>query len=381
MRAFRTLACASAVVLAGAFAKPALAGVVNPDISVIGQPVASWTDAPNDPARKRVALDVGETELAFDSALNPFARGLIIVSLANGQANIEEAYFTMDRGLPAGLVLKGGKYRVGFGKLNPAHPHAYPFNDRFHVLAAYLPGDDSFNETGVQLSERLPAPGDVALTASVDALQGDGFRITRTTTGALNDPLLGASGDRAGEPRTAALGRLSAFVPIGDRSGLELGTSATQGTNNVAAAARTTLLGGDAKLKLWTSDTSNLLVQGEVLRLARDEAGWDSTAVAYTTRRITPAGGYLFANFTWRTRWNAGLSYERYRTTDALAVTNQAVGAFTGLALMEETTLFRLSVERLLPGSVAGTRSSPAAVNTVRLGVIYSMGPHKAHQF
>jgi hypothetical protein len=380
MRAFRTLAGASALLLAVALAPPALAGVVNPDISVIGQPVASWTDAPNDPARKRVALDVGETELAFDSALNPFARGLIIVSLANGQANIEEAYFTMDRGLPAGLVLKGGKYRVGFGKLNPAHPHAYPFNDRFHVLAAYLPGDDSFDETGVQLSERLPAPGDIALTASVDALQGDSFRIARTA-GALNDPLRGALADRAGEPRTAALGRLSAFVPVGDRSGLELGTSATQGTNNVAAAARTTLLGGDAKLKLWTGDTSNLLVQGEVLRLARDEAGWDSTAIAYTTRRITPTGGYLFANYTWRTRWNAGMSYERYRTTDVLPVTNQAVGAFAGLALMEETTLFRLSVERLLPGRAAGGASSPSSVNTVRLGVIYSMGPHKAHQF
>ena len=379
----RTVACpgVAGLCLAVACALPVSAGVVNPDISVIGQPVASWTDANGDPARKRVSLDVGETEFAFDAALNPYARGVFIASFSGGRAGIEEAYFTMDRGLPAGLAIKGGQYRVGFGKLNPAHPHAYPFGDRFHVLAAYLPGEDSFNETGVQLSERLPAPGDVAITASLDALQGDSFRIARTSSGSTNDPLLTATGDRTAEPRTAALGRIAAFIPVGDRSGLELGASATQGTGNVAAAARTTLVGGDAKLKLWTSDNSNLLVQAELLHMTRDEAGWDSTTAAYTKARVTPTGGYLFANFTWKARYNAGASYERFQSPTASAATGQAVGAFVGLALMEETTLFRLGIEHFMAGHAAGSIRPRPAVNTIRLGVIFSMGPHKAHQF
>ena len=144
--------------------------------------------------------------------------------------------------VPAGLTLKGGKYLVGFGKLNPLHPHAVPFADRFRVLA-YLPGDEAFNETGLQLSARLPVPGDWSVTASADWLQGNSFRIVRDPSGATNDPVdplnLGPDGDRPAEPRPAAIGRLSAFAPIGDRSGLELGISATQGTNNVAAATRT----------------------------------------------------------------------------------------------------------------------------------------------
>ena len=120
------------------------AGVVNPDISVVGQPVASWTnDADRTAEYRRVTFGVGETELVLDAALNPYARGFVNVSIADGQANIEEAYFTLLRGLPAGLELKGGRYRVGFGKLNAAHPHTYPFIERFHVLAKLLPGADA----------------------------------------------------------------------------------------------------------------------------------------------------------------------------------------------------------------------------------------------
>lgn len=367
-----------------ALSLPAIAhaGVVNPDISVIGQPLARWTDDASSSARKRATLDVAESELVFDAALNPYARGMFVVSLADGAAEVEEAYFTMLRGLPAGLELKGGKYRAGFGKLNPQHPHTYPFAERFRVLAAYLPGDEAMNETGVQLSSRLPAPGDVALTASLDALQGDSFRITREPSGAANDPLaLGDDGDRASEPRTALLGRLSAFVPIRDRSGLELGVSGTQGTNNVAAATRTTVFGGDAKLKWWTSASSYVLVQGELLRLDREDAGWDELAAAYTRASVKPAGAYVFADYNWATRYNVGASFERYQQPIADKASDQAFGLFAGLALLEESTAFRIGWEHVQPGRPSGVTTDPDAINTVSLRVIYSMGPHKAHQF
>jgi hypothetical protein len=51
------------------------AGVVNPDISVIGQPVFSVTDNPSSPDRNRPRLEIGETEFVFDSYLNPYAKG------------------------------------------------------------------------------------------------------------------------------------------------------------------------------------------------------------------------------------------------------------------------------------------------------------------
>jgi hypothetical protein len=357
----RVVLLAGAAVLATlAFVPPARAGVVNPDISLIGQPIMRWTDAPGDPASKRPTLSVGETELMVDAPLNPYARGTAVLSFADGGVDVEEAFFLLERGLPLGLAVKGGKYRVGFGKLNPAHPHTYPFADRPHVLAAYLPGTEAFNETGVQLNKQFALPKDIALTASADWLEGDSFHP-----------------DSAGAPRPAGLGRLSAFIPIGDRSGLELGSSYTQGTNDVAAATRTAIAGGDLKLKYWTSANGYVLVQGEFLALDREALGWNG--LAFVKHTTNASGGYAFVDWNPSQRYDAGVSAESYEDPLAGGARASAFGAFAGIALMEETTSFRLGYERYNPAHP--NTVGPDATNTITLRVLYSMGPHKAHQF
>ncbi len=371
-----------AVVLPPFVVPSAYAGVINPDISVIGQPFISWTDDANSLARRRPVFGAGETEFVFDSALNPYARGFFVVSLASGQVELEEGYFTLLRGLPGDITIKGGKYRAGFGKLNPAHPHTYPFAERFGVQQAYLPGDESFNETGLDVSWRVPLPGAWSVTANADVLQGDSFRMKREASVAANDPLLGNDeGDHTSEPRAAWLCRLAAFAPVGDRSGLELGVSATQGTNNVAAAARTLVAGGDVKVKLWTSASAYLLVQGEFLQLARDDARWDEPAAGYVLSKTKASGGYVFADYNWAQRYNVGASFERYEQPSLGGDNNSAVGLFAGLALMEETTAFRVDYRRLQPGRAVFAAADPEVVNQFTMRVIFSMGPHKAHQF
>jgi len=357
---------------------PTRAGVTNPNISILGQPFSRWTNDENDPDVRRATLDVGETEVIYDDYLNPYAKGFFTISFGADDVEVEEGYFTLLRGLPAGLTLKGGKYRVGFGKLNPLHPHAVPFADRPRVLAAYMPGDESFNETGVQLSGRLPSPGDVSINASADWLKGDSFLISRSPSGDPGDPLLSGGDDRAQESRPAGIGRLSAFIPIHDRSGLEIGFSGTQGTNNVAAGTRTTVLGGDVKLKLWTSASAYLLLQGEVMSLDRENAAWDSTTQSYGSTSVKPFGGYVFADYNFGTRYNAGVSYEHFEEPTATQAADQAFGAFAGLSLLEESTVFRLDWNHFMPGNGSAT---PDNIDTVTLRVIFSMGPHKAHQF
>lgn len=362
---------------------PARAGVTNPDLSVIGQPSIRLTDDAGDPARKRPVFALNEVEFMADAYLNPYAKGAFVLAFGENDVEVEEGYFTLLHGLPGEIAIKGGKYRAGFGRMNLAHPHALPFASEMRVLGEYLPGGESFNEVGVQVNRQFALPGDVALTAAADVLQGDSFRLPREAV-AANDPLLSqadeSSGDRADEPRAALLGRLSAFIPAGERSGVEVGLSATQGTNNVAAAARTNVAGADVKAKLWSSANSYLLLQGEYLAMDREEAGWDSTAAAYTTTRVRPSGGYVFADWNFSPRWDAGLGWERYRSADSEGAWNQGFRAFGGLALMEETTSFRIDWERFIPGAAAGAPARDA-VNTITLRVLFSMGPHKAHQF
>jgi hypothetical protein len=363
-------------------AAPAFAGVVNPDISVVGQPFIRWTDDISDPARERPVLDVGEVEAVFDAYLNPYARGTFILALGDEGAELEEGFFQLLRGLPGGLAVKGGKYRVGFGKLNPVHPHFMPFADRFRLLATYLPGDESLNEIGVSISERLPAPGDFSLTATGDWLQGDSFRTEREPSGALNDPLaFDPEADRPSEPRPAFVGRLAGFGQIGDRSGYELGITGTEGTNNIAAATRTRVIGGDAKLKLWTSDNAYLLLQGEALQLEREDAGWDSTTAAYTTAKVKPTGVYAYADYNFKIRYNVGAGFERFQDPTPDKTANTAFKVFAGYSLLEETTAFRVDWDHFSPGTPPGFPEAPPDVNTVTLRVIFSMGPHKAHQF
>lgn len=369
--------------VAGQGPAPARAGVLNPDISIIGQPFVRWTDDAGDPAARRATLDVGETEIRFDAALNPYARGSFTIALAEEGAEVEEGFFVVSRGLPGGLALQGGRYRAGFGRLNVVHPHAYPFADRFGVLADYLPGEEAFIETGAQLSALVPL-GNAALTLSADWLQGDTFRIERESSGDPGDPLEAdpESGDRADEPRPAALGRAAAFFPLADgRSGVEVGITAAAGTNNVAAAARTTLTGVDARAKFWRGAQSWLAVQGEWLRLDREEAMWDAAASAYATPAVTPQGGYLFADYGFDRRYSVGASFERWQQSTADRAWNHAFGVFAGIALLEETTTFRIGWHRLQPGRPDGASGDPDAVQTVTLRVVYSMGPHKAHTF
>jgi hypothetical protein len=328
-------------------------------------------------------MEQGELEMVFDSYLNPYAKGYVVGSLGTEGLSLEEGYFTLLRGLPGDIQLKGGKYRVGFGKLNPMHPHAVPFADRPHVLATYLPGGDSFNEIGMSASWRVPLPGAFSLTASGDWLQGDTFRIPRAASGDPNDPLTldPVNGDRSAEARPAFVGNLSGFGQIGERSGYEVSASATGGTNNVAAGTRTLIYDGAGKLKLWTAANSYLLVQGEVLKLEREVASWDPTTPGYVSSQVTPLGGYVFADYEFDPRYDAGVLYEHYQQPTHDRVADQAFGAFAGLALMEETTSFRLDWMHFMPGTPPGVSITPPSTDTVTMRVIFSMGPHKAHQF
>ena len=388
-RCFRACRLLGGLVLSLASLGSARAGVTNPDISVIAQPFISWTDDRGDtgnPDRKRVRLQAGETELMFDAALNPYARGTVIAAFAEGEVGVEEGYFVLSRGLPFGLALKGGKYRAGFGKVNPQHPHALPFAERFHVLSTYLPGEEAFIETGLSVSERIPMPGELSLIASADWLQGDSFRPAAEEEEAEKHG--GATASDGTRP--AVLGRLSGFTMLGERSGLEFGLSATHGTNDAVEGLRTTVLGGDVKAKLWNSPNSYLLVQGEVLRLDREAEPEHHEAFArgarlaeegHAVESIDPVGGYLFADYNFSGRYNVGASYERFQQATPEKIWDSSVGLFAGFALMEETTAFRFGWERYQPGKPDGAEESPDAVNSITFRMIFSMGPHKAHAF
>jgi len=146
------------LLLSVAVAMAAYAGVTNPDISLIGQVRSDWTNDPNATDQNRPTLGLGEVELVAQSALNPYADGTFVLSVGQAGLEIEEGYIDLNRALPWGFALKTGKFRAPFGKLNAAHPHAYPFLEVPHLLDpknSMVPGNESYNNVAANSHTNL----------------------------------------------------------------------------------------------------------------------------------------------------------------------------------------------------------------------------------
>ncbi len=349
MLSFRSMlaaCCATALVV------PAAAGVVNPDISAIGQVRAGMTDAATSPNNGEPTLSLGETEIVLDSWLNPFLKGSFVVSGGQEGIGIEEAYANWVKGLPWGLGLKAGKYRMGFGKLNPSHPHVNPFIDPPRAWIALLPGGaEGFNETAIQTSVLLPTPGDWASTLSADVLQGAQFHPDEVKT------------------RLGWLGRWSNALLLGETGALETGLSGATGIDNVAKDLRGYLAGADFKAKFYLDGGSQFTMQGE--GMFRRSHAVDSIAGVSSADRM---GYYAVVDYRHHVHFNFGGMYDQVERASDATKTDRAVRAFAGYTMLEESTLLRIAYEYFMPQGESG-------VNTFSAQLLFTMGPHKAHQF
>lgn len=323
-------------------------GVINPDISVLGQVLSTYTNDPLSADKDKLELSLGEAEIVFDSALNPYARGFFVVALDDGEAEVEEAYCTFVKGLPQGLGLKVGKFRLPFGKINPLHPHAYPFIENPRVLHELLPGEESMNDTAVEASYILPSPDVITSILSIDILKGDTFKIE----------------DAADGSRIGWLAHLGNSFTWGEQNVLEFGLSSSEGTNDPGYDTKTGVWGMDIKSKIHPSLTSVFTLAAEWMQ--RKDEGYEMP----DDRRN---GFLVYGDYKFHERWNTGLIYDQYESAQNSG-TNKTIKAFGGFSVLEETTLFRLSFEHFIP-------EQGENVNTIMFQLVFSMGPHKAHQF
>lgn len=337
------------------FISASFAGVNNPDISAIGQVFGTHTDDTFVNKHNKFDLKLGETELNLCAALNPYFNGAFIFSIdGEGGIEVEEAYANMIKGLSLNLALKAGKYRMNFGKLNQVHPHAYPFLRTPRVLAPevakLLPGEESFNDLAAEASTLIPVVGSLATTVLIGILEGRSFHL-----------------DEEGIAQ-AWFGHISNTIIVGPAD-CDVGASITQGTNNVAENTKTTVFGIDAKTKIASLPTYSLTFGSEFLyKLSEivDTAGVKSSDNHY--------GFYVYINSEFRTRYNAGLLYEQYQDPNDHSIIDHAIKPFVGFAVLEESTVLRASYEYFFSENSQKT-------NTIELQLLFTMGPHKAHQF
>src|SRR6266404_5073352 len=278
------------------------AKLLNPDISLIGDFIG--TVGHNNVAPGR-SLELHESEIGLQAIIDPYSRADAFLSFGETGVNVEEAYITFTS-LPAGLLLKVGKMRADFGKVNTIHNHALSFIDRPLVTNNLVGGEDGIDDAGLSLSRFLPAPKNWFLEGTAQVFRGD------------SDDLFTAYRRQD----LSVVGHLRAYRDLSESTNIDLGLSYSRGnsaglqTASNPSAFFTNLYAADTTLRwrpLRRAIYHSFLFRNEFFWSARDQL---SLANAFQTHHAL--GFYSSAEYRANRRWTIGGRFDRSgRATNA----------------------------------------------------------------
>ncbi len=124
----------------------------NPDTSVVANFLGA---AGHNPLSDAPSFQLTEAELSFRSVVDPYARADVYLAASPEGIEIEEGFLTFTS-LPGNWLVKMGKMRAQFGKVNTLHTHAMPTADRPLVTENLVGGEEGISDSGVSVSRLLP---------------------------------------------------------------------------------------------------------------------------------------------------------------------------------------------------------------------------------
>jgi hypothetical protein len=315
---------------------------VNPDFSVIGDLIVEDGQ-----------LSTSGVELAIQGYVNPFARADVFLHkhAGEGSVELEEAFLSIERGLPLGLGLRSGRFRPDLGKINKEHMHIFPYIHTPVAVQSVL-GEEMWSGTGVEVDILLPLPWYSKLAAGyfangiVSHHQDDGNGHADEDSNNVH---------KAEDDHPAFNIRWSHFIDLTPVTHLETGASLY---TNPGAEAIDRLVGLDIKFR-WRPDRYRSVTwQGEYFLIERGEP--DPAHATYT-----------FANLQFKQIWNVGVVLDYH--SDIEEEVSSAAGIFLGFSPVEESSVFRLVAQRTTHGD--------EPEYTISGQIIWSLGPHKPHRF
>jgi hypothetical protein len=325
---------------AAAFAK-----IFNPDIAVVGNLLgAVGTNHVEDSP----ALELHEAEASFQAVVDPYARADVFIAVGPEGAELEEAYLTFNT-LPGGLLLKAGKMRAAFGKINTQHPHTMPWTDRPLVTRSLAGGDEGLSDGGLSVSRLVLNPW-FFLEATGEVFGG------RSELFAGNE-----------RSHLTYVGRVRGFRDLSEAANLDVGASVAYGHTDVGPDTTGRLIGVDATFRY------------RPLRRAIYRRFQARTELVWSRQDLDVPGGsrafglYGSAEYQFARRWTGGARYDRSgRAFDSGLV--DSGGAFT--------LTFRPSEFSQVRGQYRLTRyAGDITANEFLFQFLFSIGTHGAHVF
>jgi hypothetical protein len=326
--------------------------VFNPDMAVIGDFLAAAGSNKVNPAP---ALEMHESEAAFQAIVDPYARADFFVAFGEEGVDLEEGFLTFPA-IPGGLLVKVGKLRAAFGKVNTLHNHALPWTDRPLMTNNLVGGEEGISDAGFSLAKLITNPW-IFLEATGQVFRGDSDDLFRSSK----------RGD------LSYVGHLRGYQDLTDNTNIDLGLSYSRGHNDSGIVGdldlgrfRTTLYGADATIR-WRP------LQRSIYQsfTGRSEFVWSRRGQPNGLQRAR--GFYLSGDYQFARRWFAGARYDRSAHPDESSLKD------TGQSAVLTYWPSEFSQVR---GQYRRTKyaGGPAA-NELLMQFIFSIGAHGAHPF
>lgn len=320
-----------------------LSKIFNPDIAVNGNFLGA---AGKNPVNPLPAFSLQETETSLQAIVDPYARADFFFSLSPAGIDVEEGYIAFPT-LPGGLVLKAGRLRSAFGKVNTMHTHLLPWADRPLVTEHLLGGEEGIADAGVSVARLLPNPW-LFLEATGEVYRGESavFRAPRRHD-------------------LTYVGHLHGYHDITESSNLDLGASFARGHNDAAPSATTSIAGVDATFRyrpLRRSLYRRLLARSELVWSRRSEAAG-----------LNAFGVYLASDYQLARRWFTGVRYDYSGRAAAPDAKDQGAAWFLTYWPSEFSQI---------RGQYRHTKFAEGqAAHEVLFQLLFSIGAHGAHAF
>ena len=342
------------------------AKVFNPDMAVIGDFLgAAGTNHvqpdPFGPGTHPNALQLHESEAAFQAVVDPYARADFFMSFGEEGVGVEEGFITFTS-LPGGLLTRVGKMRAAFGKVNSLHNHVLPWTDRPLVIGHLVGGEDGINDAGVSVARLIPNPW-IFLEAMGQVFRGD------SGVDPNGHPLFQTTRRR----ELSYVGHLRGYRDITENANIDLGLSYSRGHNGLSdgnladpGSLVTQLYGIDATYR-WKP------LQRSIYTSFVGRAEWIWSRRDQPTGLQSGSGMYLSGDYQFARRWFAGARYDRSdRPDDASAL--DTGGSFVITYWPSEFSQVRTQYRR------TNYALGPSA-NELLFQVQFSIGAHGAHPF
>ena len=330
----------------------------------------------NVPPGTRKGFNLESAELFLFAPVDPYLNLYANIPVTEEGVELEEAYFVTSS-LPAGLQVKGGKFKSGFGRINGQHPHAWDFVDAPLNYRAFMGAEGMGGEKGIQVTWLPELP--IYLQLGIEALQGE------------NDLLFGP--DAKDGPHAFTF-FVKASVDFGDSSTVLFGPSYVAGKADISTIADGTTFRGDTDLfgfelvyKWKPSRGRGFVLQSEYLyrKQAGDLRTGDPADPASTLESLKRAQDGIYVQGLYQMdRWRIGARYDvldPFKKDFILSGTQQDLGKqpwrATGALEFNPSEFTRVRLQYTRDESSRDGKTN----NELYLQMLLGIGAHAAHSF